>query len=1337
MEAICKNLGTFCYRTGDWSLFKERLDQALILYDDKLLSQERKRAFLLNSLTEETFSLLCDLCFPKKVSVCSFDDLCKLFDSHCKPVQNIFESRELFYKCKQLANESVKDYAARLRGLSLSCNFELRLEPCLKDIFVIGLFNDKLKHKLFVEAINTSFSDCINLAATWEHVVGFKKVDTNLNVVHKDSNYFRKSRKDSPSRNKNSVRSKTPVNVTLKTCFLCGKTNHLQKDCWKNILCNRCNKSGHPSNLCRNSKNNVGTKNKRLNSVFMVHNSAGPEPIYVDLLIGNILLRAIVDTGAEINAIPYEVYLRDFVSYELEKYNVHLSGYDGTRLNVVGKVNLDVLFLDKSADTQFVVVKNGNSTIVGRNFLQVFGIGLSGINSVKFSEINCDNHLVFRDSLKKKYPRVFSETSGRLKNYEANIEVNSDFRPKFINPRPLPFSLRDKVEAELNRMLQENIIEKVEISDMASPIVVVKKKDGSIRICTDFKTTLNPMLARLKYPLPRIDDLISSLNGAKYFAKIDLRNAFGQISLNEKSRKLCVISTHVGLFAYKVLPFGLSTSPAIFMQVISAVVGGLRNVRVFLDDLLLYGSSKEELFSICESVLSKLSDCGLTINENKCSFLETEIEYLGFRISQKGIMPLENKIYAITRMGVPKNVSELRSLLGVISYYRSFIHNISDILSPLYKLLKKGIKYVWSEECNIAFERVKKLLTSDNILVHFNPHLPIKLITDASDLGISAIICHVFENGLERPIAFASRLLSETELKYSILDKEACAIIYGLKKFFQYLYGNKFILACDNKALVHILSTDKQIPVLAANRLQRYALILQTFDYTIQYIKSGDNKADFLSRMPMNNNNNSDVCSDDIDGSEYFLNYISSLSVDKIESEFLNIIESETTLKAETMKQFSINDVNIASIIEFVVNGWPDKKFLKDDLLKFWYFRNKLSTYDSCLFVNNKFVVPRELREIILKFLHQSHLGIVKSKSLARNYFFWLGMNSDIEATVKQCVRCMECLPTPCKVELAPWPISGLIWNRLHIDFMGPLGGHSFLIIIDATTKWIDCHIVNKVDSFCTIKVLKRLFSIFGIPEQIVSDNGTAFTSTVFKEFCHNYNIESLTSAVKHPASNGLAENAVKTVKNYLKKIMVNNKFPADFEDKLLTFLVDIRNTPSMSTGVEPSKLMLGRKIRSIFNTIIPIVDNVESQGFKGIDNTTKDKMLLSQHKQKKYYGGKKFKKYFDVGSKVLTRDLRSDNNKWILGKIFKRLGNRIYLVKIMSTGQIWKRHHDQISERKVRWGESDRSDDLLDLGPLSDVDMTKFPNSSNFCRSPPPWEGRLRPRGQRPCYTK
>lgn len=1336
MEGICKNLGTFCYRTGDWSLFKERLDQALILNDDKLLSPERKRAFLLSCLTEETFSLLCDLCFPKKVSVCSFEDLCKLFDSHCKPVKNIFESRELFYKCKQFSSESVKDYAARLRGLSLSCNFELRLEPCLKDIFVIGIFNEKLKHKLFVEAINTSFSDCINLAATWEHVVAFKKVNANLNVVHKDSNYVRKSRSDSPSRIKRSVRSKTPVNVTLKKCFLCGKTNHLQKDCWKNIICNRCSKSGHPSNLCKYNKNYVGTNNKRLNSVFMVNNITGPEPTYVDLLIDNIVLAALVDTGAAINAMPYQVYLKYFVSYDLEKYNVHLSGYDGTQLNVLGKVNLDVLFLGKSANTQFVIIKNGNSTIVGRDFLQVFGIGLSGINSVKFSEINCDNHIVFRDSLKKKYAHVFSETSGRLKNYEANIEVNSDFRPKFVKPRPLPFSLREKVEIELQRMLQEDIIEKVEISDMASPIVVVTKKDGSIRICTDFKTTLNPMLAKLKYPLPRIGDLISSLNGAKYFAKIDLRNAFGQISLNEKSRKLCVISTHIGLFAYKVLPFGLSTSPAIFMQVIAAIVGGLRNVRVFLDDLLLFGNSKEELFSICEAVFSKLNDCGLTINENKCSFLETEIDYLGYRISQKGIMPLENKIYAITQMRVPKNVSELRSLLGVISYYRSFIHNVSNVLSPLYQLLKKGIKFVWSQECNIAFEQVKKLLTSDNILVHFDPQLPIKLITDASNIAISSVLCHVYENGIERPIAFASRLLSETELKYSILDKEACAIIFGLKKFFQYLYGNKFILACDNKSLVHILSTDKQIPVLAANRLQRYALILQTFDYSIEYVKSGDNKADFLSRLSVNsNNNNVSDCFED--GSVYFFNYIKSLNVDKIESDFLNVIEAETTMTTETMKQFSIKDVNIASIIELVINGWPDKKFLKDDLLKFWYFRNKLSTYDSCLFYNNKFVVPRELREIILNFIHQSHLGIVKSKSLARNYFFWLGMNSDIEATVKQCVRCMECLPTPCKVELQPWPISGLIWNRLHIDFMGPFGGYNFLIIVDATTKWIDCHIVNKVDSFCTIKVLKRLFSNFGIPEQIVSDNGTAFTSTVFKEFCHNYNIESLTSPVNHPASNGLAENGVKTVKNFLKKILINNKLPADFEDKLLTFLVDIRNTPSMSTGIEPSKLILGRKIRSIFNTIIPTLDSVESQGFKGIDNTIKDKMLLSQQKQKKYYRGKKFKKYFDVGSKVLTRDLRSDKNKWILGEIYKRLGNRIYLVKIMSTGQIWKRHHDQISERKVRWGESDRSDDLLDLGPLSDVDLTKYPNSSDFCRSPTPWEGRLRPRGQRPCYTK
>lgn len=377
------------------------------------------------------------------------------------------------------------------------------------------------------------------------------------------------------------------------------------------------------------------------------------------------------------------------------------------------------------------------------------------------------------------------------------------------------------------------------------------------------------------------------------------------------------------------------------------------------------------------------------------------------------------------------------------------------------------------------------------------------------------------------------------------------------------------------------------------------------------------------------------------------------------------------------------------------------------------------------------------MKESVLKFIHRTHLGIVKSKNLARNYFFWLGINADIEKEVKQCTRCAACLPTPSKVQLACWPVNNFVWNRIHIDHLGPFGNLNFFVVVDATTKWVDCQIVPTVDSVSAIKILKKLFSNFGIPKKIVSDNGTAFTSALFQEFCRESNIEHVTSAVQHPASNGLAENSVKLVKNFLKKILVNNRFPRDLEDKLLSFLIDIRNTPSSCTGIEPSVLMLGRKIRSIYNTVVPKMNNDKCSDFKKIDDKVKNKMVASQNIQKKYYRGRKFKKFFDLGSKVLTKDFRNKKNNWILGTIIKRLGSRTYMVRIHSTGQVWKRHHDQLSDRKVRWGESDYSDNLLDFGPLSDVDRT-IANPPVLCRSQPPWEGRLRSRPQpRPRYPK
>lgn len=919
MDAICKGLGAFCHKTGVWSLFKERLDQALILYDEKILSPERKRAFLLNNLTEDTFSLLSDLCFPKKVSETSFEDLCKYLDSHCKPIHNIFESREIFYKCKQSANESIKEFAAKLKNISLSCNFEARLELCLKDIFIIGVSNEKMKHKLFMEGLNKSFLECVNLASTWEHVLGMESAKSNLNIVHN----FDKSRQ--VSRYKDSkLRSKSPHKINKNiSCFICGKNNHLQKDCWhKKLQCNICKKLGHVSSTCKvkyRSKYVRSPSKERDNTIHTVNQGNNNDPMYLNLCVDNIILKVMIDTGASINAIPYEMFNKYFSEKELHVCDKKIFGYDNSLLKVLGKIMCNVEFKNKCVPTEFIIIDNGSSCIVGRSFLQCFDITLNGINLVN-NNIT-DNNI--RDILKLRYPKVFSDKPGRLKNYEANIEVRSDFKPKFVNPRPIPFCLREQVEKELLQMVKDDIIEKVEISEMASPIVIVKKKDGTIRICTDFKNTLNPMLAPLKFPLPRVEDLIASLNGAKHFAKIDLKNAFTQIALNESSKKLCVISTHIGLFAYKVLPFGLTTSPAIFMQIIASIVGSLKNVRVFLDDMLLFGESKEELNSVCDAVIKKLNDHGLTVNDKKCYFYVPEIEYLGFKISQEGIMPLESKIEAIKNMAVPRNVSELRSLLGIISYYRMFLRKISDTLAPLYNLLKKGTVFLWSEECNDAFSFVKKQLMSEKILVHFNPSIPLKLITDASNIGISAILCHRYDNGVERPIAFASRTLSETERKYSILDREACAIIFGLKKFFQFLYGNKFILSCDNKPLVYILDTKKQVPILAANRVQRYALILQTFNYSIEYIKSEDNKADFLSRLPMQGGNNN---IDEDEDNHYFLDLINDTDIDSLEIEQLNNISVETEINPEIFKLSSEKDLVLSSVVKYLSTGWPEKK---------------------------------------------------------------------------------------------------------------------------------------------------------------------------------------------------------------------------------------------------------------------------------------------------------------------------------------------------------------------------------------------------------------------------
>ena len=345
-------------------------------------------------------------------------------------------------------------------------------------------------------------------------------------------------------------------------------------------------------------------------------------------------------------------------------------------------------------------------------------------------------------------------------------------------------------------------MEPVKFSEWAAPIVPVLKPDGSVRICRDYKVTVNKVSQLDNYPIPSLEDLYAKLSGGKFFTKLDLSHAYEQICLDEASKKYTTINTHKGLFCYNRLCYGISSAPGIFQRVMEQLLADIPKLVVRIDDILFAGESLAENLHILEEVLQRLSKAGIRLKKSKCVFLSTQMTFCGHIVDKDGLHTCKNKVEAIEKAPAPKNVTELRSYLGLLNFYGKFLRNLSSILAPLHQLLKKDAKWVWKVNQQRAFNKTKEMLQSATVLTHYDDKKELLLSCDASPYGLGAVLSHRMPDGSEKPISFASRSLAPAEKNYSQLDKEGLAVVFAVKKFHQYLFGRRFSIFTDHKPLL-------------------------------------------------------------------------------------------------------------------------------------------------------------------------------------------------------------------------------------------------------------------------------------------------------------------------------------------------------------------------------------------------------------------------------------------------------------------------------------------------------------------------------------------------------
>jgi hypothetical protein len=758
------------------------------------------------------------------------------------------------------------------------------------------------------------------------------------------------------------------------------------------------------------------------------------------------------------------------------------------------------------------------------------------------------------------YMDVFSETLARElpphRDYDHQIELEENTTPphgKLYNMSEVELkTLKDY----LDDMLDKGFIRPSK-SPAGAPVLFVKKKDGSLRLCVDYRG-LNKITRKNRYPIPRIETLVDQLRSAKVYSKIDLRVGYNNVRIAEGDEWKTAFRTRYGAFEYLVMPFGLTNAPATFQHLMNDIFHDLVdvNVVVYLDDILIYSGNLEQHRAHVREVLQRLRKANLHARPEKCDFHTATVEYLGVIVSPDGIAMDPSKIQAILKWPVPMKIRDLQSFLGFANFYRRFIDNYSGIVIPLTRLLRKDTPWKWSPRCQEIFETLKQAFTEAPVLRHYDPDHPITLECDASDYAIAAILSQTDPATNElRPIAFHARTMIAAELNYDIYDKELLAIHDAFKQWRAYLEGARYqIQVFSDHNNLRYFTTTKQL----SRRQARWAEYLSSFDYVIHY-RAGrlGAKPDALTRRP-------------------------DVYPKKSDQLATNAINNKVAIPPELLRATVI--LNEEALISRIRHAPHDPYFTKKSQ-EVSQGRDKaisLSPDGLLLLRSGKIYVPDHdsLRLDILRSNHdhklRGHPGIRKTTQLINRLFFWPGLRKDVTAYVRGCHTCARAKPVRHKPYglLKPLPIGERPWSSISMDHIEalPLSAtfDSILVIVCRLTKQAIFIPTNTIDTAKDLAqhFITHVFSKHGLPADIVSDRGRLFVSKFWSSLCQALDITSNLSTAYHPETDGQTERVNQILEQYLR--IYTNYQQDDWTSQLPLAEFVYNNTPHSATGVSP-----------------------------------------------------------------------------------------------------------------------------------------------------------------------
>jgi len=753
-------------------------------------------------------------------------------------------------------------------------------------------------------------------------------------------------------------------------------------------------------------------------------------------------------------------------------------------------------------------------------------------------------------------PNELGRTS--LIQHSINTEGHAPIR---LRPYRVPQVQKEVIEKHIDDMLERNVIQP-SVSPWASPVVLVSKPDGSTRFCCDFRK-LNSITKKDSYPLPLISESLESLSGLAFFSTMDLLSGYWQVDLSEQAREKTAFITHAGLYEFIAMPFGLCNAPSTFQRLMECVLRGLnwQIALIYLDDVLVFSRTFEEHLQHLRLVFDRFREAGLKLKPNKCHFGQSKVNYLGHVITSEGLQPDPDKIKVVQEYPIPRTVKDVRAFMGLANYYRKFVKDFAKIASPLHELTKKGTKFVWTEECQSAFEALKKALTEAPIFAYPDFTKPFLLSTDASDDALGMVLGQE-QNGREVVIAYGGCKLIPAERNYSVTEREALALVVGIKGFQHYLYGRKFTVYTDHNAVRWLMNIKEP-----TGRLARWALVLQQYDFEIKH-RAGKNNgnADALSRRP-------------------YQPILAALDCPGVQTDKIRELQRRDPPLADIIEYLETERLpEGAAATKTLLNSIEDYFLDQEGILCHIYIpkNRRVATPKTQL------VVPAPLRQEILIGGHDyptaGHLGVNKTYEKLRDRYFWPKMFADIQHWVLSCSHCQMKSPRQRQTApVLPIAVEGP-FHRVAVDCLGPFpvthSGNRYIVVFsDYLTRFPEAFAVHSIDAATIADLLvNEIMARHGDPRTLLSDRGSNFLSNLVKEVCHLMGTKKVFTTSYHPQCDGLVERFNGTLAQSLSMYVSSDK--KDWDKYLNPVLFAYRVSPSDVTGESPFYMLYGREPR-------------------------------------------------------------------------------------------------------------------------------------------------------------